>query len=183
MPWICRTAMLAASGPVPAHIEKAQQEDNGGNSKKAIAARKKVERLRAELEELVEKSPPVKYEETTVSDYLKCVLNHDDIIDVASHLIATKPMLQKGLGFKYPYIFVDEAQGTFPQVMAALNSVCARGGLPIIGYFGGPMQQIYDKRAEDVAGPDGSVAISKQEIFRCSVSVINLLNKFSRPLN
>ncbi len=163
---------------VPAHIEKAQQDDNGGDSKKAIAARKKVERLRAELAELVENSPPVKYEETTVSNYSKCVLNHDDIIDVASHLITTKPMLQKGLGFKYPYIFVDEAQDTFPQVMAALNSVCAREGLPIIGYFGDPMQQIYDKRAGDFAGPDGSVAISKQENFRCSVSVINLLNKF-----
>ena len=163
---------------IPAHIEKAQQDDNGGDSKKAIAARKKVERLRAELAELVENSPPVKYEETTVSNYSKCVLNHDDIIDVASHLITTKPMLQKGLGFKYPYIFVDEAQDTFPQVMAALNSVCAREGLPIIGYFGDPMQQIYDKRAGDFAGPDGSVAISKQENFRCSVSVINLLNKF-----
>ena len=162
---------------VPARIERALQDDNGGNSIRAIAARKKVERLRAELAELVENNPPVKYEETTVSDYSKCVLNHDDIIDVASHLIATKPMLQKGLGFKYPYIFVDEAQDTFPQVMAALNSVCAREGLPIIGYFGDPMQQIYDKRAGDFAGPEGSLAISKQENFRCSVSVINLLNK------
>lgn len=162
---------------VPAHIEKAEQDDNGGNSKKAIAARKKVERLREELAELIEHSPPVKYEETTVSDYSKCVLNHDDIIDVASHLIAERSMLQKGLGFKYPYIFVDEAQDTFPQVMAALNSVCAKEGLPIIGYFGDPMQQIYDKRAGDFAGPGGSETISKQENFRCSVSVINLLNK------
>lgn len=163
---------------IPAHIEKAQQDDNGGNSKKAISARKKIERLRAELEKLLENNPPVKYEETTVSDYSKCILNHDDIISVASHLIATKPLLQKGLGFKYPYIFVDEAQDTFPQVMAALNSICAREGLPIIGYFGDPMQQIYDKRAGDFAGPEGSMTIAKQENFRCSVSVINLLNKF-----
>ena len=163
---------------IPAHIEKAQLDDNGGNSKKAISARKKIERLRAELGKLVENNPPVKYEETTVSDYSKCVLNHDDIIDVASHLIATKPVLQKGLGFRYPYIFVDEAQDTFPQVMAALNSICARKGLPIIGYFGDPMQQIYDKRAGDFAGPEGSVTIAKQENFRSSVSVINLLNKF-----
>lgn len=163
---------------IPAHIEKAKLDDNGGNSKKAISAREKIERLRAELEELLENSPPVKYEETIVSDYTKCVLNHDDIIDVASHLIATKPILQKGLGFKYPYIFVDEAQDTFPHVMAALNSICAREGLPMIGYFGDPMQQIYDKRAGDFVGPEGSVTIAKQENFRCSVSVINLLNKF-----
>ena len=163
---------------VPAHIEKAQKDDNGGSSKKAIAARKKIERLRAECAELVKNNPPVKYEETTVSDYSKCVLNHDDIIGVASRLIETKPMLQKGLGFKYPYIFVDEAQDTFPQVIASLNLVCGKEGLPIVGYFGDPMQQIYDKRAGDFAGPDGSVTIPKQENFRCSVSVINLLNKF-----
>lgn len=162
---------------IPSHIEKAERE-SGGNSKKAIAARKKIERLRAELAELVNNRPPVRYEEATLSDYSKCVLNHDDIIDVASHLIMTKPLLQKGIGFKYPYIFVDEAQDTFPQVISALNCVCAREGLPIIGYFGDPMQQIYDKRAGNFAGPEGSVSIAKRENFRCSVSVINLLNKF-----
>lgn len=163
---------------IPAHIEKAEQDDNGGNSQKAVAARKKVERLRAELMALVDNKPPVKYEEATISEYSKCVLNHDDIIDVASHLITTKPILQKGLGFKYPYIFVDEAQDTFPQVISALNVVCARDGLPIIGYFGDPMQQIYDKRAGDFSGPEGSVSIAKRENFRCSASVINLLNHF-----
>ncbi|SPJ33590.1 UvrD-helicase domain-containing protein [Kushneria phyllosphaerae] len=163
---------------IPSHISKAQKADNGGCSQRAIAARKKVERLQSELAALIENSPPVNYAETTASDYSKCLLNHDDVIDVASHLISTKPMLQKGLGFKYPYIFVDEAQDTFPQVMTALNSVCALEGLPIIGYFGDPMQQIYDKRAGDFAGPEGSVPITKRENFRCSISVINLLNKF-----
>lgn len=163
---------------IPAHIEKAERDDNGGNSQRAIAARRKAARLSAERAELVDKKPPVTYKETTISDYSRCVLNHDDIIEVASHLIETKPMLQKGLGFKYPYIFVDEAQDTFPQVMSALNSVCSREGLPIIGYFGDPMQQIYDKRAGDFAGPEGTVPIAKRENFRCSVSVVSLLNKF-----
>ena len=163
---------------IPGHIGKAQEADNGGHSQRAITARKKIERLQSELEALIKNSPPVNYAETTASDYSKCLLNHDDVIDVASYLIVTKPILQKGLGFKYPYIFVDEAQDTFPQVMTALNSVCALEGLPIIGYFGDPMQQIYDKRAGYFAGPEGSVPITKRENFRCSVSVINLLNKF-----
>ncbi len=162
---------------IPAHIEKAEK-NSVGNSKRAIGARKKIERLRAELAELIDKKPSVKYEEATVSNYSKCTLNHDDIIIVASHIISTSPMLQKGLGFKYPYIFVDEAQDIFPQVMSALNSVCAREGLPIIGYFGDPMQQIYDKRAGDFFGPEGSVVIPKRENFRSSISVINLLNHF-----
>lgn len=163
---------------VPLRIEKAKEDDKGGNSKKAKAARSKVARMQTELEELISESPAVRYEETTRSNYASCVLNHDDVILAASQLISSKDALQKGLGFKYPYIFVDEAQDTFPEVMSALNAVCSRDGLPIIGYFGDPMQQIYDKRAGDFFGPLGSEVIPKEENFRCSVSVINLLNKF-----
>lgn len=162
---------------IPSQVEKAEKEDNGGTSQKAQKAREKLDRLARELDALKEK-PLVKYEETTISDYSKCVLNHDDVIDVASYLISSKPVLRKGLGFKYPYIFVDEAQDTFPQVMDALNAVCSNKGLPIIGYFGDPMQQIYDKRAGDFAGPEGAIVISKEENFRCSTSVIDLLNNF-----
>tara|TARA_R110002049_G_scaffold298063_1_gene487572 strand:+ start:3124 stop:4965 length:1842 start_codon:yes stop_codon:yes gene_type:complete len=162
---------------IPQHMDKARSDDNGGQSQTAKKARKKLARLEQELEALGE-NPQVKYEETVISDYSKCILNHDDIIDVAAYLISNKPVLQKGLGLKYPYIFVDEAQDTFPQVVDALNAVCAKDGLPIVGYFGDPMQQIYDKRAGNFSGPRGSVEISKEENFRCSTSVIDLLNKF-----
>ncbi|WP_170755631.1 UvrD-helicase domain-containing protein [Ruegeria lacuscaerulensis] len=166
---------------IPRHIEKALNDDNGGNSQKARNAREKVQRLSQELDAL-KAEPPVRYEETTISDYAKCVLNHDDVIDVASFLISNKPILRKGLGFKFPYFFVDEAQDTFPQVMTALNAICAKEGLPIIGYFGDPMQQIYDKRAGSFAGPEGSQVIPKEENFRCSTSVIDLLNNFRSDL-
>lgn len=174
-----REALCAAI--IPRHVEKAQKDDNGGASQKAEKARKKLDRLARDLEALKEK-PPVAYEETTISDYSKCVLNHDDMIDVASYLISNKPVLRKGLGFKYPYIFVDEAQDTFPQVMDALNAICSEKGLPIVGYFGDPMQQIYDKRAGDFAGPEGATVIPKEENFRCSTSVIELLNNFRTDL-
>lgn len=164
---------------IPSQVEKAEKDDNGGVSQKAQKARAKLERLARELDALKEK-PLVKYEETTISDYSKCVLNHDDVIDVTSYLISNKPVLRKGLGFKYPYMFVDEAQDTFPQVVDALNAICSGKGLPIIGYFGDPMQQIYDKRAGDFAGPEGATVIAKEENFRCSTSVIDLLNNF-RP--
>lgn len=169
------------SAIIPIQVEKAEKDDNGGGSQKAQKARVKIERLAHEMDALKEK-PLVKYEESMVSDYSRCVLNHDDVIDIASYLISNKPVLQKGLGFKYPYIFVDEAQDTFPQVMEALNSICADEGLPIVGYFGDPMQQIYDKRAGDFAGPEGAVVIPKEENFRCSTSVIDLLNNFRTDL-
>lgn len=166
---------------IPQHMAKAQDDDIGGTSQKAIKARKKLARLEVELNALKEK-PTVIYEETAVSDYSKCVLNHDDVIDVASFLISTKSVLRKGLGFKYPYYFVDEAQDTFPQVITALNAVCEGDKLPIVGYFGDPMQQIYDKRAGQFSGPEDAVVIPKEENFRSSTSVIELLNKFRKDL-
>ncbi|UXT58879.1 ATP-dependent helicase [Agrobacterium fabrum] len=167
---------------IPQHMEKAREKDNGGMSQAAQKARKDLERLTTELAVLNEQKPPVSYEETIISDYSKCVLNHDDVIDVAAYMITNKPLLRKGLGFKYPYIFIDEAQDTFPQVVEALNAVCAGEGLPVVGYFGDPMQQIYDKRAGDFAGPEGSEKITKEENFRSSTSVIDLLNNFRTDL-
>lgn len=167
---------------IPRHMEKAHEKDNGGMSQAAQKARKDLERLKAELAALDAHKPRVSYEETVVSDYSRCILNHEDVIDVAAYLITNKPLLRKGLGFKYPYIFVDEAQDTFPQVVEALNAVCAGEGLPLVGYFGDPMQQIYDKRAGDFAGPEGSEKISKEENFRSSTSVIDLLNNFRSDL-
>ncbi|SHK26733.1 DNA helicase-2 / ATP-dependent DNA helicase PcrA [Shimia gijangensis] len=166
---------------IPRHIAKAQKDDNGGTSQRARNAREKVQRLSQELEALKEE-PKVRYEETAISDYAQCILNHDDVIDVASFLISNRPILRKGLGFKYPFFFVDEAQDTFPQVMAALNAICAKDGLPLIGYFGDPMQQIYDKRAGGFSGPEGAEIIPKEENFRCSTSVIDLLNNFRSDL-
>ncbi len=162
---------------IPKHIEKKQQDDNGGQSKKAIAAREKVIRLQADLEKIgdVEKFD---YNDTNFSDYSQGQLSHDDVIDIAAYLISNNRILRRILRQKYPYIFVDEAQDTFGNVVEALNKLCENEGLPVIGYFGDPMQQIYEKRAGEFAGPPGSALITKEENFRCSRKVINLLNAF-----
>ena len=66
------------------------------------------------------------------------------------------------------------------RLLKGVNSGLRLGeGLPIVGYFGDPMQQIYDKRAGNFIGPPGSVQITKVENYRCSRSVIDLLNASS----
>lgn len=162
---------------IPAHIENKQKDDNGGQSKKAVAARAKIASLQADLNSLnsVEK---FYYDDNNFSDYPQGQLNHDDVIDVAAYLISENAILRQLIGQKYPYIFVDEAQDTHENVVSALNKVCENEGLPIIGYFGDPMQQIYDKRAGDFAGPTGAIIITKEENFRSSRKVIDLLNAF-----
>jgi DNA helicase II / ATP-dependent DNA helicase PcrA len=168
-------------GVLPSHIARKKDEDNGGRSQKALAAREKVHGLEQHLAGLKD-VPAFSYNDSSFSDYTIGELGHDDVIDVAAHMISTSEQLRRIIGQKYPYIFVDEAQDTHENVVAALNTLCENVGLPMVGYFGDPMQQIYDKRAGDFKGPPNSLRIPKEENFRCSRAVVDLLNAFRRDI-
>jgi len=167
---------------IPTQIAKKQEDDNGGNSKTAVAARQKIVSLHEDMISL-QKVPGFSYSEnSTFSNYSEGQLSHADIIAIAGHLITNNVILQKIMGQKYPYVFVDEAQDTFPEIVTALNTLCSGSDLPIVGYFGDPVQQIYDKRAGDFTGPEGFKLIKKEENFRCSKTVVNLLNAFRKDI-
>jgi len=165
---------------IPCHIEK-QKKHSTGKSKRAIAASERMQRLESEVEMLSTVDKFI-YDDNTYSDYSAGKLGHDDVIDIVAYLINNNVILKRIIGQKYPYIFIDEAQDTFQNVIEALNAVAESSGLPIVGYFGDPMQQIYEKRAGGFSGPDGSKTITKIENFRCSTSVINLLNSFREDI-
>ncbi|MGP4804254.1 UvrD-helicase domain-containing protein [Agrobacterium cavarae] len=165
---------------IPNHIEK-KRKDAVGNSKKAIAAREVIAALENDLE-ILATVPSFHYNESNFSDYAEGLLNHDDVISTAAYLVSTNANVQKAVGQRFPYIFIDEAQDTFPHVVEAVNQLCAGDDLPLVGYFGDPMQQIYDKRAGAFKGPDGSALISKSENFRCATEVIDLLNSFRKDI-
>jgi len=167
---------------IPAQIAKKQKDDNGGTSKKAASAREKIASLQEDIESLQEISDFYYSDNSTFSNYSKGQLSHDDIIAIAAHLISNNAILQKIMAQKYPYIFVDEAQDTFTEIVTALNTLCSAKDLPIVGYFGDPVQQIYDKRAGDFSGPEGFKLIKKEENFRCSKKVVNLLNAFRKDI-
>lgn len=164
---------------LPSHIAKAQSDDNGGNSQKAKRAREKVERLTVELDEtkVVEKW---RYDDSNFSSFSEGLLGHDDVIEVAAFLLRERKLFRRILGARYPFIFVDEAQDTFVPIVDGLNELGKDDGFPVVGYFGDPWQQIYDKRASEFAPPEGGETITKTENFRCSPQVVALLNAF-RP--
>ncbi len=166
---------------IPAHIAKKQAADNGGNSKRALAARAKATELAIELEQLNKVSRFV-YNDNNFSDYPEGKIGHDDVIAISALMIFENELLRRIVGQKYPYIFVDEAQDTFGNVVEALNKLCENDGLPVVGYFGDPMQQIYEKRAGEFAGPNGATFITKEENFRCAPQVIMLLNAFRKDV-
>ena len=162
---------------LPALIAKTAEDDNGKETKKAKKARSKVAKLESELDGLSEVAK-FSYEDAAFSDYLNGKLSHDDIIEVAGYLFRERQSFRRLIGMRYPFIFVDEAQDTFVPIVDGLNQACAAPGLPLVGYFGDPWQQIYEGRAGDFAPPDGGVSITKVENFRCSPQVINFLNAF-----
>ena len=168
---------------IPGHIARKQRDDNGGNSQRAVAARKRIAELEQALDALgVGAVKRFRYSDTIFSDYAEGILGHDDLIAVSTTAITDSAILRKVIAQKYPYVFVDEAQDTFVDLVEALNLVCEGEGLPIVGYFGDPMQQIYEKRAGEFAGPTNSERIPKTENFRCSTEVISLLNAFRRDI-
>jgi DNA helicase II / ATP-dependent DNA helicase PcrA len=163
---------------LPKHIAKQKENDNGGTSKKSIEARAKIAELAHTLAEL-DSVQSFRYgDDTTFSNYLQGEIGHDDLVLLAADMIRTSRPLRRVLGQKYPYIFVDEAQDTSPEIVAAFNALCAGDGLPVVGYFGDPMQQIYDKGMGEFTGPPGSSVIPKVENFRSTPEVLALLNAF-----
>lgn len=164
-------------GRLPALIQKEREKDNDGASRTATDARAKAARYEEELAGL-DNVQTFKYDDAKWGDYATGRLGHDDIIEIAAHLFENNGTFRRITGLRFPYVFVDEAQDTFPGIVAGLNRVCEGEGLPIVGYFGDPWQQIYDGSAGDFAPPSNGKSVTKRENFRCSESVIRLLNAF-----
>lgn len=163
---------------VPALLAKAEEKaGKAGKTKEGLKQRDKADRLAEDLRTLPDVAK-FTYEDSDFSNYRKGELGHTDVIEIASYLLRTNAIFRRITALRFPYIFVDEAQDTFKGIVEGLNLVCAGEGLPIVGYFGDPWQQIYDDRAGDFSPPEGGAVITKTENFRSSATVIAFLNAF-----
>ncbi len=110
------------------------------------------------------------------------VISHDDLLKIANYMFATYPLLSKILCDKYDYIFIDEYQDTQKLVVEIFLKHMrkfAEGSL-CIGFFGDRMQSIYATGVGDIQSYviSGDVLeIIKDDNYRCSISVIELLNR------
>ena len=110
------------------------------------------------------------------------IISHDEVLKIANYMFKSYPMLSKILCDKYDYIFIDEYQDTQASVIeiflkhikeTAKQSLC-------IGFFGDKMQSIYDTGVGNIQSYIDSkdvIKVKKADNYRCSVKVINLLNK------
>ena len=133
-----------------------------------------LEKLRSQLRLL---DGVKRYTYGTGSDYSKGVLGHEDVLIMVPELILNSELLARITASKHPYIFVDESQDTFLNVVEALKHVCAQAkGAVCIGFFGDPMQQIYQRGAGAIELAPGWMSIEKPQNFRSSDKVLSVIN-------
>lgn len=110
-------------------------------------------------------------------DYARGIVGHADIIKMVPEMILERPLLARLVARQFPFIFVDESQDTFPEVVQALKHVWSlAGGKMCLGFFGDPMQQIYQQGVVSVSLEPGWLNIDKPENFRSSRRVLACVN-------
>lgn len=128
---------------------------------------------------------PVTYSETG-SNYLEGRLHHEDLLEVSKFMIEDNSLLAKIVATQYPYILMDEYQDASPTVMALLiDGIVARNpGRVVLGLFGDKLQHIYDGGVGELPAEQLKQLdqIIKSDNYRCSLSVIELLNRLRRDI-
>lgn len=113
----------------------------------------------------------------------KGIISHDDLLKISEYMFASYKMLGKILAGRYDYILIDEYQDTQQQVVSIFleHIKPISDGTLCIGFFGDSMQSIYDSGVGNIQNSIDAgdvLEIKKEDNYRCSISVINLLNNF-----
>jgi DNA helicase-2/ATP-dependent DNA helicase PcrA len=156
---------------------KEKQENYSSRTRKTTIKKdtSDLEKLQTQLEQL---NGVERYSYGTGSDYARGLLGHEDIVTMVPELILDSNLLARIVASKYPYIFVDESQDTFPNVVEALKHVSTKAqGAVCLGFFGDPMQQIYQRGVGSISTGPGWDQIEKRENFRSSNKVLEVINQ------
>lgn len=111
------------------------------------------------------------------------IVSHDEVLSLATYLVENFPLLQRVARSRFQYIFVDEYQDTKNVVVELLLRDLKKrkdGQRLVVGFFGDAMQAIYDDGVGNLNRhiECGVVQeIVKSDNYRCSRSVISLINK------
>lgn len=137
--------------------------------------RANIERYRDQLSEL---DSVERFTYGTGSDYLNGVLGHSDILKLGPALITEHALMRRVVAQRFPVIFVDESQDTAPDFVDALKALAADAPPEFcVGFFGDPVQRIYQTGIGAISLEANWEAIEKPENFRCPTSVLNVINR------
>ncbi|NLU39965.1 MAG: ATP-dependent helicase [Bacteroidales bacterium] len=124
----------------------------------------------------------VTYDDSGYRDFEKGRLEHDDVIVLSNWMYKNYETLSTILAQKYPFILVDEYQDTATETAEALiEYLLEKNSIKLLlGFYGDSHQKIYDHGVGDLQkyiDTDKLVLVKKEENYRSSVEVINLLNR------
>lgn len=110
-------------------------------------------------------------------------ISHDEVLNFSGKIFKSYPKITKIVAAKYPVIFVDEYQDTEPVVVELLieHLLKLNSKNLTLGFFGDSMQKIYNQGVGRIESEMLETVI-KEDNFRCSIAVIELLNKFRTEL-
>lgn len=115
------------------------------------------------------------------------IFSHTDLLKIANLMFKKFPLICDILKDRYSFIFIDEYQDSEPQVLEIFLDFLGSNNAKtnVIGLFGDSMQSIYATGIGNVNEYISSQVlneIKKPDNYRCSKSVIELLNKIRSDL-
>lgn len=146
------------------------------NDRLPASSRRKQDQ--SELTEALKTVPAIVYSDRG-ANFLDGRIFHDDLLGVAHIMFNAHPLLSKVVAARFPFIFVDEYQDTDPLVVSILlDHLLKTENPPLIGFFGDKMQNIYSGGVGELSADQRAqlVQIKKEENYRCSKAVIDVLN-------
>lgn len=159
------------------------------NFEKDKAKGKADSRYLEKLADRIDSISKIEYNDTSFNDFENGIIQHDDVIEIAKMMYDNYTLLTDIVSAKHPYIFVDEYQDTAEEtVFCLIDCLLKRNSKKIvIGLFGDSHQKIYDYGIGDLekyyTSNGGQIElVKKEENYRSSLSVVNLLNNFRKNI-
>lgn len=113
-------------------------------------------------------------------------LNHAEVIKIATDFLLNKPLMQRLLIGKFPFILIDESQDTNKALIEALIHVQNVHSQSFgLGLFGDTMQRIYADGKVDLGRdvPDFWAKPAKTFNHRSPTRIVQLINKIRHPID
>ncbi|EKS7870928.1 ATP-dependent helicase [Bacillus cereus] len=133
------------------------------------------------IQQLKEYRPSIKYQEYKV--HKDGIITHGDVLWIFSAMLSKYKILKKIIEDSFPIIFIDEYQDSDTNIIDSLLTTFSTSEKIVFGFFGDHYQKIYDNSIGRVNTNKYNLkSIKKNENYRCSTEVINILNKLRNDI-
>lgn len=137
------------------------------------------------LENRIHNIDQVFYNDSSFRNFEKGELHHDDVIELSKMIFENYTLITTIVAQKFPYIFIDEYQDTSRDtILLLIDYLLSRNKKNIVlGFYGDSHQKIYDNgigSLEEYYFSENKTLklIKKEENYRSSIEIVNLLNSF-----